>query len=471
MQGEALKHRSEDGFEEQGRTGASGKMTNFKKDFVFGVATSSYQIEGAAAEDGRTPSIWDAFCRVPGNVYEGQTGDIACDHYHRYKEDVRILRELGVDSYRFSISWPRVFPAYGVYNPKGMQFYKDLIHELQENGIEPVATLYHWDLPMWAYERGGWLNRESVTWFKEYATRVFEELNDSVKSWITHNEPFCASILGYDLGIHAPGHKDLGEALIAAHHILLSHGVAVQAFRECGFRDSKIGITLNLTPSSPASNSREDMEAASRSDGLSNRWFLDPVFRSSYPEDMKEAFGKIVGDFDFIRDGDLQTISARNDFLGVNYYTRSLVKFVQDGVLNYQEVPGDPKNTTAMGWEICPEALYDLILRLRREYTQIPIYITENGAAFDDVLTNDKHVHDAQRIDYIKAHLSKIAEANMQGANVQGYFLWSLLDNFEWACGYSKRFGIVHVDFGTQERSLKDSALWYRDTIRSRTIE
>ena len=446
-------------------------MMTFAKDFKFGVATSSYQIEGAAAEDGRTPSIWDTFCRTPGKIYADQTGDIACDHYHRYKEDVRILRDLGVNSYRFSISWPRIFPAYGAYNPKGMQFYKDLIHELQENGIEPVATLYHWDLPMWAYERGGWLNRESVTWFKEYATRVFEELNDSVKSWITHNEPFCASILGYDLGIHAPGHKDLGEALIAAHHILLSHGVAVQAFRECGFRDSKIGITLNLTPSSPASNSREDMEAASRSDGLSNRWFLDPVFRSSYPEDMKEAFGKIVGDFDFIRDGDLQTISARNDFLGVNYYTRSLVKFVQDGVLNYQEVPGDPKNTTAMGWEICPQALEDLLLRLRREYTQIPIYITENGAAFDDVLTNDKHVHDAQRIDYIKAHLSKIAEANMQGANVQGYFLWSLLDNFEWAYGYSKKFGIVHIDFETQERSLKDSALWYRDTISSRTIE
>jgi beta-glucosidase len=446
-------------------------MVTFAKDFKFGVATSSYQVEGAAAEDGRTPSIWDTFCRTPGKIYADQTGDIACDHYHRYKEDIRILRDLGVNSYRFSISWPRIFPAYGAYNPKGMQFYKDLIHELQENGIEPVATLYHWDLPNWAYERGGWLNRESVTWFKEYATRVFEELNDSVKSWITHNEPFCASILGYDLGIHAPGHKDLGEALIAAHHILLSHGVAVQAFRECGFRDSKIGITLNLTPSSPASNSREDMEAASRSDGLSNRWFLDPVFRSSYPEDMKQAFGKIVGDFDFIRDGDLQTISARNDFLGVNYYTRSLVKFVQDGVLNYQEVPRDSKNTTAMGWEICPQALEDLLLRLRREYTQIPIYITENGAAFDDILTNDKHVHDAQRIDYIKAHLSKIAEANMQGANVQGYFLWSLLDNFEWAYGYSKKFGIVHVDFETQERSLKDSALWYRDTISNRTIE
>jgi beta-glucosidase len=447
-------------------------MVTFAKDFKFGVATSAYQIEGAAAEDGRTPSIWDTFCRVPGKVYEGQSGDIACDHYHRYREDVRILREIGVDSYRFSISWPRVFPAYRTYNPKGMEFYKNLIHELEENGIEPMATLYHWDLPMWAYERGGWLNRESVTWFKEYATRVFEELNDSVKSWITHNEPFCASVLGYGLGVHAPGHKNLGEALIAAHHVLLSHGVAVEAFRECGLRDSKIGITLNLTPSYPASNSREDVEAASRSDGLSNRWFLDPVFRSSYPEDMKEALGRFAGGFGFIKDGDLQTISTKSDFLGVNYYTRVPTEFVQDSRLNYHDVQGNlKKSVTAMGWEICPEALYDLILRLRREYTQVPIYITENGAAFDDVLSKGKRVHDTERIDYIKGHLRKIAEANEQGADIRGYYLWSLLDNFEWACGYSKRFGIVHVDFGTQERSLKDSALWYRDTISSRIIE
>ena len=290
-------------------------MVEFAKDFRFGVATSSYQIEGAVAEDGRTTSIWDTFCATPGNVYGGQTGDVACDHYHRYREDVGILRELGVDSYRFSISWSRVFPAYGVYNPKGMDFYKDLIRELKQNGIEPIVTLYHWDLPVWAHERGGWLNRESVEWFREYATRVFDELNDSVKFWITHNEPFCASILGYGLGIHAPGHKNMGEALVAAHNILLSHGVAVDAFRERGFRDSKIGITLNLTPSSPVSNATEDIEAALRADGLSNRWFLDPVFRSSYPEDMKQAFGRFAGGCDFIRDGDLQTISTRNDFL------------------------------------------------------------------------------------------------------------------------------------------------------------
>ncbi|MHB8071386.1 MAG: GH1 family beta-glucosidase [Candidatus Cryosericum sp.] len=445
-------------------------MVEFEKDFLFGVGTSAYQIEGAVAEDGRTPSIWDTFCREPGRVYEGQTGDIACDHYHRYREDIAILKKLGVDSYRFSISWSRVFPAYGGYNPKGMEFYKNLVRELRQNEIEPMVTLYHWDLPMWAHERGGWLNRESIAWFREYATRVFEELNDSVKLWTTHNEPFCASVLGYYVGIHAPGHKNVSEALVAAHHILLSHGVAVQAFRQCGFSDSKIGITLNLTPSSPASNSREDIEAASRADGLSNRWFLDPVFKSSYPEDMKEALGRLTGGFDFIRDGDLQTISTPIDFLGVNYYTRSLVKSAQDGALNEQEVPGDPGNSTAMGWEICPDALYDLILRLRREYTHVPIYITENGAAFDDVVTAGKRVHDTERINYVKGHLRKIAEANEQGADIRGYYLWSLLDNFEWAYGYSRRFGIVRVDFETQERSLKDSALWYRDVISSRVI-
>jgi len=446
-------------------------VVTFAKDFKFGVATAAYQVEGAAEEDGRTPSIWDTFCTTPGKVYEGQTGDVACDQYHRYKEDVRLMKEMGVDSYRFSIAWPRIFPAYGTYNPKGMEFYKNLIHELQENGIEPVVTLYHWDLPNWAYERGGWLNRESVAWFAEYGAKVFEELNDSVRLWITHNEPFCASILGYGWGVHAPGHRDMREALTAAHHILLSHGAAVEAFRKCNLRDSKVGITLNLTPAVPFTRSREDVEAVSRSDGLANRWFLDPVFKASYPGDMKEVLGKLVGDLDFIRDGDLQRISNGIDFLGVNYYTRSLVKVVQNGALNYEEVPGNPENETAMGWQICPQALYDLIFRLRREYTQLPIYITENGAAFDDVLTNGKHVHDTQRTEYIKAHLTAIAEANIQGANVQGYFLWSLLDNFEWAYGYSKKFGIVHVDFGTQERSLKDSALWYRDVISSRTIE
>ena len=445
-------------------------MVRFKKNFIFGLATSSYQIEGAATEGGRSPSIWDTFCKTPGKVYEGHNGDVACDHYHRYKEDVGILKEIGVNSYRFSISWSRIFPEYGKYNPKGMEFYKKLINELNENDIKPAVTLYHWDLPMWAYNMGGWLNRDSVKWFKEYATKVFEELNDSVKFWITHNEPFCASILGYSLGVHAPGHKDVREALIAAHHILLSHGAVVEAFREFGFEDSEIGIALNLTPSYSASDSKEDIEAAFRCDGLSNRWFLDPVFKASYPEDMKKLLVEFAGEFNFIKNGDLQKISIKNDFLGVNYYTRVLTKFFQDSKLNCQSVQGNLKKT-AMDWEICPEALHDLILRLRKEYTQAPIYITENGAAFDDVLSEEKRVNDVERIDYIKRHLIKIADLNQQGADIRGCYIWSLIDNFEWAHGYTKRFGIVYVDFKTQERTLKDSALWYKDVIKNRLIK
>jgi len=300
---------------------------------------------------------------------------------------------------------------------------------------------------------------------------VFEELNDSVKFWITHNEPFCASILGYNLGVLAPGHKNMREALIAAHHILLSHGAVVEVFREFGFKDSKIGITLNLTPSYPASDSKEDMEAAFRSDGLSNRWFLDPVFKASYPEDMKKVLVEFAGEFDFIKGGDLQKISIKNDFLGVNYYTRVLIKFFQDSKLNYQSVQGSLKKTS-MDWEICPEALYDLILRLRREYTKVPIYITENGAAFDDVLSKEKQrVNDVERIDYIKRHLIKIADLNEQGTDIRGYYVWSLIDDFEWYYGYSKRFGIVYVDFKTQERTLKNSALWYKDVIKNRFIK
>jgi len=445
-------------------------MERFEKNFIFGLATSSYQIEGAAAEDGRSPSIWDTFSKTPGKVYKGHTGDVACDHYHRYKEDVEILKEIGVNAYRFSISWPRIFPEYGKYNPKGMEFYKKIIDELIRNDIKPTVTLFHWDLPMWAYNMGGWLNRDSVKWFQEYAVKVFEELNNSVKLWTTHNEPFCASVLGHDLGIHAPGHKNTREALIAAHHILLSHGAAVKAFRKFNFKDSKIGIILNLTSCYSVSDAKEDIDATFRYDGLANRWFLDPIFKASYPQDMKEVLIKLAGEFDFIKDGDLQKISIKNDFLGVNYYSRALVKFFQDSKLNYQSVKGNLKKT-AMDWEIYPEGLYDIIIRLRKEYTRLPIYVAENGAAFNDVLSEEKQINDVERIDYIKGHLMKIVDLNQQGADIRGYYLWSLMDNFEWTYGYSKRFGIVYVDFKTQERILKDSALWYRKVIKNRTIE
>ncbi|MCJ7665491.1 MAG: GH1 family beta-glucosidase [Actinobacteria bacterium] len=445
-------------------------VKKFRENFIFGVATSSYQIEGAAAEDGKGPSIWDKFCKIPGKTYKGHTGDIACDHYHKYKEDVELMAEIGVDSYRFSISWPRIFPQKGKYNPEGMEFYKKLVNELNKKGIKPAATLYHWDLPLWAYEAGGWLNRDSVKWYEEYAVKVFEELNDSVKFWITHNEPFCASILSYYIGLHAPGHKNIGEALTAAHHILLSHGIAVESFRKLDFKESKIGITLNLSPAYPLPDSEKGVEAASRADGLRNRWFLDPVFKASYPADMKKIFSGFAGDLDFIKDGDLQKISIKNDFLGVNYYTRTLVEFFQDSKLNFKDVQGNLKKT-AMDWEICPEALYDLIVRLRKEYTQIPIYITENGAAFNDRISEYGRVCDVERTDYIRDHLAKVAELNDKGADVRGYYIWSLMDSFEWEQGYSKRFGIVSIDYKTQKRVLKNSALWYRDLIKEMIIK
>ena len=442
----------------------------FKENFVFGTATSSYQIEGAAAEDGRSPSIWDVFCKTPGKVYGGHNGDIACDHYHRYKEDVELMAGIGINAYRFSVSWPRIFPEKGKYNKKGMEFYKRLVNELCDKDIMPTVTLYHWDLPIWAYEMGGWLKRDSVKWFEEYAVKVFEELNDSVKLWITHNEPYCSSIYSYYEGVHAPGHKNSREALIVAHHILLSHGTAVEAFRKFNFKNSKIGITLNLTPSYPATGSKEDIEAASRSDGHSIRWFLDPIFKSCYPEDMKKVYKEFIGDFDFIRDGDLQKISIINDFLGVNYYSRDLIEFSKDSELNIRKTHGNFERTE-MDWEIVPESLYDLIIRLRKEYTRIPIYITENGAAFNDRITKDGKVHDNRRIDYLRKHFKKVVELNQKGADIRGYFIWSLMDNFEWQHGYSKRFGIVFIDYQTQKRILKDSAIWYKDLIQSRVIK
>lgn len=445
-------------------------MKRFNKDFIFGTATSSYQVEGAVNEGGRTPSIWDIFSKTPGKTYEGHTGDIACDHYHRYKEDVGLMEKIGTDAYRFSISWSRIFPEKGKYNPEGMEFYKKLIIELKKRNIKPVVTLYHWDLPIWAYNMGGWLNRNSVIWFEEYAVKVFKELNDSVKLWITHNEPICSSFFSYYEGIHAPGHTNLREALIAAHHILLSHGEVVEKFRKLNFKDSKIGITLNLIPSYPATNREEDEKAAKISDGYFMRWFLDPIFKASYPEDMKEIYKELTGYLDFIMDGDLKKISNKIDFLGVNYYSRELIKSSPDSKLKFKKVHGNFERTE-MDWEIVPESLYNLILRVRNEYTAIPIYITENGAAFKDRVTREGKIHDNKRIDYLKKHLSKVADLNRKGADIRGYFLWSLMDNFEWGHGYSKRFGIIYVNFETQERILKDSAMWYKDLIRTRIIK
>ena len=441
----------------------------FKNDFLFGTATSSYQVEGAVNGDGRTPSIWDIFSKTPGKTYKGDTGDIACNHYNRYKEDVELMEKIGIESYRFSISWSRIFPEKGMFNPKGMEFYKNLVNELIKRNIKPAVTLYHWDLPLWAYNMGGWLNRDSAKWFVEYAVKIFNELGDSVRLWITHNEPLCSSIISYYEGKHAPGHKDLQEALTAAHHILLSHGYAIKEFRKFNFKNGEIGITLNQIPVYPATKSKEDMEAALVCDGHFNRWFLDPIFKGSYPEDMKKIYKELKVDFNFIKEGDLEEISVKNDFFGLNYYSRDLVKYSPDSELKYKKVFGKFAKTE-MDWEIVPEALYNLILKLRKEYTKLPIYITENGAAFNDKLSKRVEIRDVKRIDYLRRHLLEVAKLNKNGMDIRGYFLWSLMDNFEWAYGYSKRFGIIYVDYETQERIFKNSAFWYRDLIKARAI-
>ncbi|MCA1032550.1 beta-glucosidase [Bacillus timonensis] len=444
-------------------------MANFSKDFIFGTATSSYQIEGAVSEGGRTPSIWDTFSETPGKVWNGDTGEVACDHYHRYEEDVELIKSLGVDSYRFSIAWPRIFPQEGVYNPEGMEFYKKLSLKLVEAGIKPFVTIYHWDMPQWADDQGGWVNRKSVEWFKEFATKCFEELDEYVEMWITHNEPWCAALLGYHQGVHAPGHTNMEEALKAAHHIMLSHGEVVKLYKEELKLEKGIGITLNLSPMYAASDSQNDLLAANNIDGYVNRWFLDPIFKGQYPVDMMNLYSKYVHSFDFIKAGDMESISYPCDFFGINFYNRQLVEYNAASDFLFKPAYSDyPKS--GMGWDISPNEFKELIYRLREEYTNLPIYITENGAAFDDVLEEDGSVHDHDRVSFLEQHLKAIIELNEEGLNIAGYYLWSLLDNFEWAFGYEKRFGITYVDFNTQKRYLKDSAKRYAEVVKTREL-
>lgn len=442
----------------------------FPKEFLWGAATASYQVEGAFDEDGKGESIWDRFSHTPGKVLNGDTGDVACDHYHRYRDDVKLMRNLGLKAYRFSISWPRIFPSGGGRpNQKGLDFYRSLVDALLNAGIKPVATLYHWDLPQALQDKGGWPQRDTAEYYADYAAYMFEKLGDSVALWITHNEPWVVSVLGYGIGVHAPGIRDLSLAVKAAHNLLLSHGKAVKIFRDLKLGDSKIGITLNLTPVYPASSSEADKEAARRYDGFSNRWFLDPIFKGRYPEDLMEVFGG-AGYLPQIDSHDFDVIAAPIDFLGVNYYTRTVVQASEaNRPLMASQV--EPKtNITEMGWEIYPQGLYDLLTRIHKEYGGPLIYITENGAAFKDTVNESGEVEDNQRIDYFKQHFIRLHEAIRDGVKVAGYFAWSLMDNFEWAYGYSKRFGIVYVDYPTQERIPKKSALWYRGVIEENGV-
>jgi beta-glucosidase len=462
----------------------------FPRDFLFGVATAAYQIEGAAHEDGRRDSVWDAFARVPGAVVRGDTGEVACDHYHRMDQDVALMADLGVQTYRFSTSWARVRPDGGAVNEKGVDFYSRLVDELLGKGILPWLTLYHWDLPQALEDRGGWTNRDTAFRFAEYAATMHDALGDRVTAWTTLNEPWCAAFLGYLSGEHAPGRQDPEAALAATHHLLLGHGLAVDELRR---RDPalQLGITLNLTVPDPVDpRSEGDLDAARRIDGQFNRLFLDPIFRGSYPADVLEdvaGFGLERA----VHPGDLEIISTPIDVLGVNYYHGDAVSSLPAPDAITTAAPSDrPKRSpypaaddvhvhrrglpvTAMDWEVQPEGLTRLLRRVDEEYTKAAgtsMYVTENGAAYDDVVSPDGRVHDGERVDFLRVHLDAILDAIDDGIDVKGYFYWSLMDNYEWAWGYDKRFGLVRVDYDTLERTPKDSALEYRRIIGARRL-
>ena len=438
-------------------------VNGFPEHFRFGAATAAIQIEGAT--DARGPSIWDSFSRVPGTVSDGGTPDVACDHYHRWREDLDLMAELGIATYRFSISWPRVLPGgTGAPSREGIDFYRRLLEGLHERGIRPLATLYHWDLPQALHDRGGWPARDTASRFAEYAALVYEELGDLVDDWITINEPWVVSFLGHGFGTKAPGRTDWAEAIRVAHHVLLAHGLAVDALRELR-GDATVGITLDLWPTEPATSSADDEAAARRWDGAHNRWFLDPVLRGAYPDDVARWYESRVGPFDWVLDGDLEVIGRPIDFLGVNYYSRDVVASAPGaGPLELtRAAPSGP--TTGMGWEVAPASLHALLLRLKRDYGDLAISITENGAAYDDPVPTNGLVEDPERLEYLRGHLEAVRRAVADGVDVRSYFTWSLLDNFEWEHGYEKRFGIVYVDYATQRRIPKRSALWYRDFI------
>jgi beta-glucosidase len=454
-------------------TDATDLIGTLPDTFRWGVSTSAYQIEGAVDEDGRTPSIWDTYCRVPGAVDNGDNGDTACDHYHRMPEDVALIRDLGVDTYRFSVAWPRVQPGgRGPANPLGLDFYSRMVDELLARGVEPWVTLYHWDLPQELEDAGGWPVRDTAYRFADYSMIVFDKLKDRVSNWTTLNEPWCSAIHGYANGAQAPGRRDFAAGIAATHHLLLGHGLASQRMREAAPAPIDLCLTLNLSPADPETDSEVDREAARRADGINNRMFLDPVLRGSYPQDVLADLAEIGVSLP-VEDGDLEIISTPFDTLGVNYYFGQLFSGVDEqgrtrdeaGRLVSRTVPhGRP--TTAMGWEILPDSFTELLVRIGRDYPGIPIVVTENGAAFRDEPDENGVVVDNERIAYVRAHLEAVASARQQGADVRGYFLWSLFDNFEWSFGYDKRFGIVRVDYQTQERTLKHSAHWYSETIR-----
>ncbi|MEY2690524.1 MAG: hypothetical protein RL375_4724 [Pseudomonadota bacterium] len=428
----------------------------FPPDFVWGVATSSFQIEGAATEDGKGESIWDEFCRRPSAIADGSDGLVACDHVHRLQGDLDLIQSLGVDAYRFSVSWPRVRPGgSGAWNEAGLDFYERLVDGLLARGVAPYLTLNHWDLPLELQASGGWAHRDTVFRFVEYAQGMARRLGDRLRAVTTHNEPWVMAMLGHETGIFAPGIQSRAVASQVSHHLLLSHGLALQALRADGCT-ADLGIVLNLSPIHPATNSAADRAQARLEDGRLIRWYMDPLFKGAYPDDVLAFLG---ADAPRVEAGDLQAIHAPMDFLGLNYYSRTVASAGTPW-----DVHSSGRAVTEMGWEVYPEGLTELLLRLQRDYAVPPLFVTENGGAFKDQFV-DGRVHDIDRRDYIARHIDAVADAMRQGVRMGGYMVWSLLDNFEWASGYAKRFGIVHVDYASQTRTIKDSARWYRDFV------
>lgn len=472
---------------------AGNRPGGFPTGFVWGAATAAFQIEGAAAEDGRTPSIWDTFCRVPGAVVGGDHGDVACDHYHRWPQDLDLMSQLGLSAYRFSTSWPRIVPEPGRIEPRGLDFYSRLVDGLLERDIQPWLTLYHWDLPQWLEDLGGWARRDVADRMTEYALALHDRLGDRVRHWTTLNEPWCAAYLGYAGGQHAPGRQEPQAAVSAMHHLLLAHGRTARALRSVD-RDVTLGLTVNCTVADPAHPWHpEDATLARRNEMLLQDVFIEPALLGRYPQGAAEAYAT-AGTTIPVHDGDLAEIAAPIDFLGVNYYNGGAVcahPIPVEETLPTQAAVSRPTSDpsvglgrstlvsrrlprTAMDWEVQPDGLRRLLEGLHRDYTGpagIPLYVTENGAAFDDVVSPDGSVDDAERTSYVLAHLGAVADAARAGADVRGYFVWSLLDNFEWAYGYAKRFGVVHVDFATQRRTPKRSALAYAQVIRSGRLD
>jgi beta-glucosidase len=468
-------------------TSPAGRRT-FPDGFIWGSATASYQIEGGVSEGGRGRSIWDTYSHTPGRILNGETGDVAVDHFHRWPQDLDIIRDLGMGAYRFSIAWPRVQPGgSGAFNPEGIAFYSALVDGLLERGVAPVATLYHWDLPQELEDAGGWPNRETALRFADYAGRMARELGDRVKIWITLNEPYCSAYLGYASGVHAPGRTDPAAALAAVHHLNLAHGLGGRAVR-AATREAQLAVSLNLhviRPEDPASDA--DLDAVRQIDAMANRAFLGPMLDGAYPADLLHDT-RSVSDWSFVRDGDLAQIAVPLNLLGVNYYSTVLVRrwrgegerLRADGhgqaaasawiAADDVEFLPQPGPYTTMGWNIQPAGLTEVLVSLHERYPTLPLMVTENGAAFDDVVSADGRVHDPRRIAYLHDHIEAVGAALDSGVDVRGYLVWSLLDNFEWSFGFDRRFGIVRVDFETLERTWKDSAFWYRDLARTNTL-